>query len=69
MSPTARRARSIRPRNAEDFEQLFRWYDAGLLKPVIGHHFPLDQGAEALRVVTNRGALGKVIIDIGDSPD
>jgi NADPH2:quinone reductase len=52
--------------NAENFEQLFRWYDDGLLKPVIGHHFPLEQGAEALRVVTNRGALGKVIIDIGD---
>jgi NADPH2:quinone reductase len=51
--------------NAEDFEQLFRWYDAGLLKPVIGHHFPLERGADALRVVGNRGALGKVIIDVG----
>jgi NADPH2:quinone reductase len=52
--------------NAEAFEQLFQWYDDGLLKPVIGHHFPLEQGADALRVVANRGALGKVIIDIGD---
>ena len=31
--------------NAKDFEQLFDWYDAGLLKPVIGHHFRLEQGA------------------------
>jgi NADPH2:quinone reductase len=51
--------------NAENFEQLFAWYDAGLLHPVVGHHFPLEEGAEALRVVSNRGALGKVIIDIG----
>lgn len=52
--------------NAEDFEQLFRWYDAGLLKPVIGHHFPLEEGADALRIVANRGALGKVIVEIGN---
>ena len=53
--------------NARDFDQLFGWYDAGLLHPVIGHHFPLEQGADALRVVGNRGALGKVIIEIGSS--
>jgi NADPH:quinone reductase len=52
--------------NARDFDQLFEWYDAGLLHPVIGHHFPLEQGADALRVVANRGALGKVIIDVGN---
>ncbi|MEX1008801.1 MAG: NADPH:quinone oxidoreductase family protein [Acidimicrobiia bacterium] len=52
--------------NAHNFEQLFRWYDAGLLHPVIGHHFPLEQGADALRVVGNRGALGKVIVEIGN---
>lgn len=49
---------------ARDFEQLFRWYDDGLLKPFIGHHFPLEQGADALRVVSGRGALGKVVIDV-----
>lgn len=51
---------------ARDFLQLFEWYDAGLLQPVIGQRFPLEQGADALRVVGGRGALGKVIIDIGD---
>lgn len=49
---------------ARDFEQLFRWYDDGLLKPVIGARFTLDEGADALRLVTNRGALGKVVIDV-----
>ena len=50
--------------NAAAFEQLFRWYDEGLLRPVIGHRFPLAQGGDALRVVSNRAALGKVIIEI-----
>ncbi|HEY7106022.1 MAG TPA: NADPH:quinone oxidoreductase family protein [Acidimicrobiia bacterium] len=49
---------------AEDFEQLFAWYDAGLLRPTIRQRFPLDRGAEALRVVSGRGALGKVVIDV-----
>jgi NADPH2:quinone reductase len=52
--------------NAENFAQLFRWYDDGLLHPVIGQRFALDDGAEALRVVSGRGALGKVMIEIGD---
>jgi NADPH:quinone reductase len=51
--------------NAGNFAQLFRWYDDGLLHPVIGQRFALEDGAEALRVVSGRGALGKVIIDIG----
>jgi NADPH2:quinone reductase len=51
--------------NAENFAQLFRWYDDGLLHPVIGQRFSLEDGAEALRVVSGRGALGKVIIEIG----
>jgi NADPH2:quinone reductase len=50
--------------NANNFQQLFRWYDEGLLKPAIGHRFPLEHGADALRVVSHRGALGKVVIEI-----
>jgi NADPH2:quinone reductase len=50
--------------NAQALAQLFAWYDAGLLSPFIGHRFPLEQGGDALRVVSGRGALGKVIIDI-----
>jgi NADPH2:quinone reductase len=51
--------------NAENFAQLFRWYDEGRLHPVIGQRFALEDGAEALRVVSGRGALGKVLIEIG----
>ena len=48
---------------AEDFAQLFAWYDQGLLKPVVDQRFPIEQGADALRIVGSRGALGKVVID------
>ena len=56
----ARRSRRATPRTSSSSSV---GTTHGLLKPVIGHHFPLEQGAEALRVVSNRGALGKVIID------
>jgi len=50
--------------NAADLAQLFAWYDAGLLSPVIGHRFPLARGGDGMRVLRDRGALGKVILDI-----
>jgi NADPH2:quinone reductase len=50
--------------NVEDFEQLFAWYRKGLVKPAIGHRFPLADVAEAMRVVFERRALGKVVIEM-----
>jgi NADPH2:quinone reductase len=50
--------------NLEDFRQLFDWYGQGLLNPAIGHRFALAQTAEAMRVVFERRALGKVVIEM-----
>jgi NADPH2:quinone reductase len=50
--------------NAADFRQLFDWYEQGLVHPAIGHRFPLDRVEEAMEVVYDRRALGKVVIDM-----
>ena len=36
----------------------------GKLKPLIGARFPLDQYAEALNTLSERRALGKVVLEI-----
>ena len=50
--------------NREDFVQLFDWYGQGKVTPAIGHRFPLAEAAEAMRVVFERRALGKVVIEM-----
>ncbi|MDQ1432159.1 MAG: NADPH:quinone reductase [Actinomycetota bacterium] len=50
--------------NAHDFRQLFDWYEQGLVTPAIGHRFPLHDAAEAMRVVHEREAIGKVVIEM-----
>jgi NADPH:quinone reductase len=50
--------------NVEDFAQLFDWYRQGLVTPAIGHRFELSDAAAALRVLFERRALGKVVIEM-----
>jgi NADPH2:quinone reductase len=50
--------------NVEDFAQLFEWYREGKVTPAIGHRFALADTAEALRVVFERRALGKVVVEM-----
>lgn len=52
--------------NAANIEQLYRWYEAGALKPEISRHFAFDEGAEAIRWIMDRKALGKVVIEVGE---
>lgn len=46
------------------FAQLFDWYRSGDVRPHIGGRFPLDAGADAMRTVRERRALGKIVIDV-----
>jgi NADPH2:quinone reductase len=50
--------------NVEDFAQLFEWYGQGKVTPSIGHRFALADTADALRVLHERRALGKVVIEM-----
>jgi NADPH2:quinone reductase len=54
--------------NREDFDQLFAWYVEGAVRPHIGHRFPFDRAADAIRVVSERRALGKVVVEMTEHP-
>src|SRR6185437_15275291 len=38
--------------------------EAGQVRPIIGARFPMDHAGEALRLLDERGATGKVVLDI-----
>jgi NADPH2:quinone reductase len=50
--------------NREIGEVLDRMIAEGELRPVVGARFPLERGAEAMRLIDERGATGKVVLDV-----
>jgi NADPH2:quinone reductase len=50
------------------FARLFQWYESGVLRPHIGARFRFEDGASAVRLLHERAALGKVVIDFTDQP-
>jgi NADPH2:quinone reductase len=50
--------------NRKNFEQLFRWFEEGKLKPSISHRFPLERTADALEAIVRREVVGKAIITV-----
>jgi NADPH2:quinone reductase len=49
---------------ARDIAELERMFAAGTIRPYIGARFPLTETAAALRHVSERKVLGKVVIDV-----
>ncbi len=47
-----------------DLELLARWIAGGKLKTHIGARFPLAQGAQAIRMIKDRKALGKIVVTL-----
>jgi NADPH2:quinone reductase len=41
-----------------------RLVDEGFVRPIVGARFPLEQAAEALKLIDGRGATGKVVLDV-----
>jgi NADPH2:quinone reductase len=37
---------------------------AGFVRPLVGAHFSLDRAADALKLIDERGATGKVVLDV-----
>jgi len=58
---TAREAKA----NAENLDRLGRWFEQGKLRPHVCATLPLERAGEALRMVINRKAKGKIILRTG----
>jgi NADPH:quinone reductase len=43
-------------------EELVEWYAAGNVKPCVTHRLPLERSVEAIRLLTDRKAHGKVVV-------
>ena len=43
-------------------EELLAWYGDGRLRPCITHRLPLERSVEAIRLLTDRKAHGKVVV-------
>ena len=50
--------------NREIGAAIGRMIDAGVVRPVIGQRFGLDQAADALHTLDERRAVGKVVLDV-----
>jgi NADPH:quinone reductase len=48
---------------ADDLEQLV---EAGVVRPVVGRAYPIEEGAQALRDLENRAAVGKLVLRMQD---
>jgi NADPH2:quinone reductase len=42
--------------------QLARWHADGRIKPHVSATFPLERAAEALRLMADRKAVGKIVV-------
>jgi NADPH2:quinone reductase len=46
---------------ADELDAMIR---AGHVRPIVGRRFPLEQAADAMRLIDERRALGKVVLDV-----
>ena len=45
-------------------ESLLAWYKQGKLKPLVTHQLPLERAVEAIKLLTERRAFGRVLVNI-----
>ncbi|MGH2763333.1 MAG: NADPH:quinone oxidoreductase family protein [Thermoleophilaceae bacterium] len=50
--------------NREIGAEVGRLVDEGFVRPIVGARFPLEQAADALQLLEERGATGKVVLDV-----
>lgn len=52
----------------QSFTQLLRWFEAGKLKPYVSHEFDLRRAGEAMEMLRQRKATGKVVLTVTSGP-
>ena len=50
-------------------EELMQWYGEGQLRPLVTHRLPLERSVEAIRLLTDRKAHGKVVVMLNEERD
>ncbi|MHB8242400.1 MAG: NADPH:quinone oxidoreductase family protein [Solirubrobacteraceae bacterium] len=50
--------------NREIGAQVSRMVDEGFIRPIVGQRFPMERAADALKLLDERGATGKVVLDV-----
>ena len=53
---------------AAQFDRLFAWYEEDRLKPLVSHRLDLSRAREAMELLLNRQATGKVVLILGITP-
>jgi NADPH2:quinone reductase len=48
---------------AAGYEEMSSWYAAGALRPRVSRLLPFDRAAEALRLLADRKAIGKIVLN------
>jgi len=43
-------------------QELLDWYRAGKIRPYVSHRLPLERSVEAIRLLTDRKAHGKIVV-------
>jgi NADPH2:quinone reductase len=44
--------------------EIARLIGEGFVRPIVGAHFPLERAGDALKLIDERGATGKVVLDV-----
>jgi NADPH2:quinone reductase len=50
----------------QSIEELGQMMAEGAIRPVVSARFPLERGAEAIALLAERGAVGKVVVNVSD---
>ncbi|HLU52844.1 MAG TPA: NADPH:quinone oxidoreductase family protein [Acidimicrobiia bacterium] len=49
-------------RNRANFTTLFEWWKEGRVAPLVSEVFPLERSIDALRKISERGAIGRLVV-------